>query len=211
MNRHRRTPMACLKGATSGLMHCSKQDCYSITSSTRASSEGGIESHIRGLEIKDELELCWLHTGHFCGVCTLENLADVFTSLAVHPTDAWSKAHEPTCRRKLAHEIHGGYHRMVLKEPASTSLSACHRAKHLKRCGADRKSKDIALSSVGEVDRESSRGALDVEFSRRIHYTLPGGCRDGAPRGRLVGKQSTAVIVDTQVITCTSLGDEPWP
>ena len=33
----------------------------------------GEAEHLGGLEIEDELELCWLHDGHFCGVCALEN------------------------------------------------------------------------------------------------------------------------------------------
>jgi hypothetical protein len=40
-NGHRSTGSACPFGASNGLMHCSKKDRYSITSSARLSSDCG--------------------------------------------------------------------------------------------------------------------------------------------------------------------------
>ena len=54
---------ACPLCANSGLIQCSKEDRYSITSSARASSEGdGDAEHLRGLEADDEFELGALRT-----------------------------------------------------------------------------------------------------------------------------------------------------
>ena len=61
---------------------------------------------MRGLEVDDELELCRLHYRHIRGVGTLEDLADIFAGLAIHPTDAWPVAQKSASHRELAYEIH---------------------------------------------------------------------------------------------------------
>src|SRR3977135_308933 len=66
----------------------------------------GKAERFRGLEVNNKLELCWLHNRHICGVRTLEDLADIFASLAIHPTDAWPVTQKSANHRELAHEIH---------------------------------------------------------------------------------------------------------
>jgi hypothetical protein len=41
-SRHRLSALECLLSAKSGLLHCSKRDCYSISSSARASMVPGM-------------------------------------------------------------------------------------------------------------------------------------------------------------------------
>jgi hypothetical protein len=57
-------------------------------------------------EIDDEFKFRRLENRHFCRVGSFENLTDVFSSLAVHPADAWTIAHERTDCRELSNKTY---------------------------------------------------------------------------------------------------------
>src|SRR5262249_172301 len=77
-----------------GLMHRSKSQSYSITSSARASSIGGIE-RLRGLEVDHQLELGRPHHRQIGRLLAFENPPRVDARLAKRISQVGSVAHQP--------------------------------------------------------------------------------------------------------------------
>jgi hypothetical protein len=83
----------------------SRPPCHSITSSARASSEGGTAERLRGLEIEDKPQLGGALHRQIGGLGAPQYLSGIDTDLTKGVTNARSVVHKAAHRREFAPRV----------------------------------------------------------------------------------------------------------